>query len=375
VVIIEANHVGSGATGGSLGVLSTPAAAVGFGDPDEIVHGRPRKLWHRDRLAAQRYLLRLIEESGADCDLQKGAVLLAPTERNAEQLAATVEARNAWYESSDEMLRADQLAQEAGGRVAELFAGGLVMSDAHFVQPARMIIGLAALARSLGVAICERTEVVGVQARKGGFRVVTNGGDMIAENVFVATGGYTTDAVPYLRARTLGLPSIGIASEEIPEDEVRDICRSGRVLMVNRFRTYTCRATGDGRRIVLGGPVGQVPGTPVENVQRLYDYFIRLFPDLTGVEFTHSWVGMIAATRDHAAHSGTHDGIRYAVGASGLVSSADAGRRMAQSILHDDAAVDAGFPRWPMRDSEHLWWHAATLADSLRDLRGKSRLR
>ncbi len=375
VVVIEASHVGSGATGGSLGVLSTPAAGVGFGDPDELVYGRPRKLWHRDRLAAQRYLLRLIEESGTDCDLRKGAVALAPTARNAEQLAATVEARNAWYESSDVMLSADQLEQEAGGRVAELFAGGLVMSDAHFVQPARMITGLATLARSLGVVICERTEVVGVQARKGGFRVLTNGGDITAENVFLATGGYTTDAVSYLRERTLGVPSIAIASEEIPEDEVRDICRSGRVLMVNRFRTYTCRPTGDGRRIVLGGPVSQVPGTPRQNVQRLHDYFLRLFPDLTGVEFTHSWVGMVAATRDRTAHSGMHDGIRYAVGGSGLVSCADAGRRMARSILHDDEADEPRFPRWPMRDSEHVWWRVAALADSLQDLRGKSRLR
>ena len=61
-----------------MGVLSTPAAGAGFGNPDEIVHGRPRKAWHRDRLAAQRYLLRLIEESGVDCDLQEGVVVLAP---------------------------------------------------------------------------------------------------------------------------------------------------------------------------------------------------------------------------------------------------------------------------------------------------------
>ena len=181
--------------------------------------------------------------------------------------------------------------------------------------------------------------------------------------------------MPFLRARTLGLPSIGIASEKIPEDEVRDICRSGRVLIVNRFRTYTCRPTGDGRRIVLGGPVSQVPGTPAENVRRLHDYFVRLFPDLTGVEFTHSWVGMVAATRDGAGHSGMHKGIRYAVGASGLVSCADAGRRMAQSILHNDTIEDPLFPRWPMRDSEQLWWRAAALVDGFRDRVGKSRLR
>ena len=34
VTIIEANRVGGGATAGSLGVLSTPAAGAGFGDPN-----------------------------------------------------------------------------------------------------------------------------------------------------------------------------------------------------------------------------------------------------------------------------------------------------------------------------------------------------
>ncbi len=375
VVVIEADHVGAGATGASLGVLSTPAAGVGFGDAEEIVFGRPRKRWHRDRLAAQRYLLRLIEECGADCDLRKGAVLLAPTERNAQLLAGTVEARNAWYESSDVMLSSADLDREAGGRVSEMFAGGLVMSDAHFVQPAKMIAGFAELARALGVVICERTEVVDVQPSKHGFRVVTNGGDLAAENVFLATGGYTREAVPFLRARTLGLPSIATASEEIPESEVSDICRSGRVLMVNQHRTYTCRPSADGRRIVLGGPVGQVPATPHENAQHLHNYFTQLFPDLTGIEFTHSWVGMVAATRDRQGHSGSHNGVRYSVGASGLVSCADAGRRMAQSILHDDADKDARFAPWPFRDSEHLWWRGLAMADGLRDLVGKSRLR
>ncbi len=374
-MVIEADHVGAGATGGSLGVLSTPASGIGFGDPEEIVSGRPRKRWHRERLAAQRYLLRLIEECGTDCDLRKGAVLLAPTQRNAELLAGTVEARNAWYESSDVMLGATDLEREAGGRVTELFAGGLVMSDAHFVQPAKMIVGFAEYARALGVVICERTEVVDVQPSRHGFRVVTNGGDLTAENVFLATGGYTRDAVPYLRARTLGLPSIATASEEIPEDEVRDICRSGRVLMINRHRTYTCRPSADGRRIVLGGPVGQVPASPHDNAQHLHEYFVKLFPDLTGVEFTHAWVGMIAATRDRKGHTGRHNGVRYSVGASGLVSCADAGRRMARSILHDDADVDTRFLPWRFRNSEYLWWRGLELADRFRDLVGKSRLR
>jgi len=374
--VIEANRVGGGATGASLGVLSTPAAGAGFGDPDHEVHGRARKVWHRERLAAQRYLLRLIEESRADCDLNTGAVLLAPGRKDFEALAATIESRNAFYGTSDYMLEAAELDSEAGGRVAEHFAGGLVMSEAHYVQPAKMIEGLAALARRLGAVICERTEVVALRASDGRFRLITNGGDTVARDVVLATGGYSRELNPWLRQRTLPLPSIVAVTEELPEGEVRDVCRSGRVLLVNRYRSYLCRPTPDGRRLVLGGPVGQVPGTAAENVAGLHQYFIRLFPDLRGIEFTHCWTAMIAATRDAKGHAGRHAGAWYAVGASGIVSCADAGRRMAQNILHkDDTAAEDRFPSWPLRDSETLLWQAIVTSTRLLDLLGRSRLR
>lgn len=378
VTIIEANRIGGGATAGSLGVLSTPAADAGFGDPDAVVHGRARKAWHRERLAAQRYLLRLIEDSGVDCNLDKGVVLLAPDEANFRALAATIEARNAFYETGDFLRSGEALEREAGGRIAERFAGALVMRDAHHVHPARMIEGLASLARSLGVVVCERTEVVGLRPDKDGFRVFTNGGDAAARSVLLATGGYSGKVHAWLQRRTLGLPSIAAATEELPEDEVRDVCRSGRVLLVNRHRSYSCRPSPDGRRLIFGGPVGQVPTTPAADAEVLHRYFIELFPDLRGVELTHCWTGMIAATRDANGHMGRHHGAWYAVGYSGLVSCADAGRRMAQNILHDDesaAAADRRFRAWPLRDSETLLRHGIVAASGVRDLVGRSRLR
>lgn len=378
VTVIESRHVGAGATGSSLGVLSTPASGAGYGDPDEFIHGRRRKVWHRERLAAQRYLLRLIEESGADCDLGQGIVLLAPSRSNFDDMSHTVEARNAYYETEDYMVPADALGQEAGGRAAESFVGALVMAGAHHVQPAKMIAGLAGLARALGVSICERTEVVGTQTGPDGFRVRTNGGNLVASDVFLATGGYTREFERYLWRRTLGLPSIAIASEELPADEVDDIFRSGRVLLVNRYRGYSCRPSPDGRRIILAGPVGQTPQGAAEDIEHLHAYFLRLFPDLIGIEYTHRWTGFIAATRDAQGHSGAHAGIWYAVGASGLVSCADSGRRMAQNILHADASAaerDARFPAWPLRDSEPLLWKGVEWSTRLLDLVGKSRLR
>lgn len=377
-MVVESNHVGSGATGRSMGVLSTPAAGAGFGDPDEIVQGRPRKAWHRDRLAAQRYLLRLIEESGAECDLQEGVVLLAPTRSNYRKLANTVDARNALYGTNDYAVAATDLEAEAGGNVSNLFAGGLVLANTHHVQPAKMISGLADLARRLGATICERTEVVKIQACKDGTRVQTNGGDVLAQNVLLTTGGYTKNFSRFLWQRTLGVPSIVAVSEELPPQGVDEMFPTARVLLVNRIRSYSCRPSPDGRRLILAGPLAQTPRSVDADVQALKDYFKCLFPEVATMEFTYCWAGMIAATRDAQGHSGAHNGTWYSVGASGLVSCADAGRRMALNILHADrvaAASDRKFSRWPLRSSEHLLWRGIALYAGLLDMLGKSRLR
>ncbi len=361
-----------------MGVLSTPAAGAGFGDPDEKVHGRRRKTWHRDRLAAQRYLLRLIDESNSECDLQEGVVLLAPTESNYNMLADTVDSRNSFYGTSDYMLSPDELSTVAGGNVSNLYAGALVMNNAHCVHPAKMITGLAALARKQGATICERTEVVGFETCKGGRIVRTNGGDVLAQNVLITTGGYTREFAGYLWKRTLGVPSFVTASEELLREDVADMFPAGRALLVNRFRGFSCRPSPDGRRVIFAGPVGQIPGSADANVRTLKKYFSRLFPEVATIDFTHCWTGMIAATRDAQAHSGAHNGAWYSVGASGLVSCSDAGRRVAQNILHEDkvaAVADTKFRRWPLRNNERLLWRGIEFSAGLLDVVGKSRLR
>ena len=378
VTVIEFSHVGGGATGSSMGVLSTPAAGAGFGDPDEVVHGRARKAWHRDRLAAQRYLLRLVKESAYDVDLQQGVVLLAPNETNLNLLEGTVKSRNQFYGTHDYVLSSEELEQEGGGNVSKEFAGGLVMSEAHHVHPAKLILGLASLARSLGVTICERTEVTDVQATKSGSRVTTNGGNLTAKDVLLATGGYTPEVFRFLWERTLGVPSIVVASEDYRREDVQSLFPSERVLLVNKHCGYNCRPSPDGRRILLGGPLAKVRGSIDANVDVLRNYFSRLFPEVAHMEFTHCWTGSIAATRDSIGHSGAHQNTWYSVGNSGLVSCADAGRRMAQNILHADesaATADARFVRWPLRHSEPLLWRSIEYSTRLLDRFGKSRLR
>ena len=61
----------------------------------------------------------------------------------------------------------------------------------------------------------------------------------------------------------------------------------------------------------------------------------RIFPELAGVELTHSWFGFIAYTFDRLPHVGEREGMHYAMGycGSGVVMSTWLGRKAALRLL------------------------------------------
>jgi len=376
VTVLDSQAVGAGATGRSLGIISSAAVGAGFGDPAETVHGRPRADWHAERVEAERYLLALLVESGMDVGLRQGVLVLAPTPRNHDLLARTVASRNALYETNARMLDRAELEVEAGGDVHGSFPGGLLLPEARHLDPGRMMQALSVLAGRLGVVICEKTSVRGLyRDRDDGVRIATAGGDIDARDVLFATGGYTDRVWPYLWRRVTCLPSVAAASERLPETLVKAIFPAGRAVLINRFRGFLCRPTPDGRRIVLAGPVAVSPRSPEKDAEALRRYFARLYPALAEVKLTHCWHGLIAATTDGRAHAGRHEHRWYAVGASGILSSAAAGRRIAACMRAGNPPSDPAFRRWPLRSFPRLLWSGVALSTAVLDLAGRSRSR
>lgn len=375
VAVLESGAVGAGATARSVGIISSAAAGAGFGDPDEVVHGRPRAAWHGERIDEERFLLDLLDESGTDVGLTRGVLVLAPTRRNFKALADTVASRNVLYGTSARMLDGSGLRAESGGDLHRLFPGGLLLPESHQLDPGRMIGALASLARTLGVAICERAHVRALREDREGVLVVTEAGDIRARDALVTTGGYTDDAWPYLRQRVVGVPSVAAASAELPETAVGEMFPAGRAVLINRFRTYLCRPTPDRRRIVLAGPVAVAPKSPGVDAAHLRRFFTRLYPALSEIPMTHCWHGMIAATVDGRGHVGRRRRTWYSVGASGIVASAAAGRRAAAGIVSGDAPADPVFRPWPLRSRPRVLWRGIAASTRLLDIVGRGRLR
>jgi len=114
-----------------------------------------------------------------------------------------------------------------------------------------------------------------------------------------------------------------------------------RLFPTNRVTSDTCRvvyyyrASPDRSRILFGGRVSATETDPKVSAPRLMTALTRIFPELAGTGVSHSWMGTVAYSFDHLAHTGVHDGIHYAMGycGSGVSMASYLGMRTGQRVL------------------------------------------
>jgi len=351
VALVDSHKVGYGASSRNMGFLSGVAKE------------------------AEAFLLQLLTEAGADCDLQSGAMLLAPGARNLRDLAASIPRRKQEYGMADYVIGREQLHQHIGGCADQEFAGALIMPDARYLHPGKMIVALASYAQALGVQVCENSPITGWRRDGGGVSVYCDDRRLAAGSLLLTTGGYGKKLSLPLWRRNLSVPSTAAVSEELPDDVINEAFPESGFVLVNRFRGYNCRLSPDRKRVMLAGPIAVAPRGTETDLRAVRDYFERLFPSLAGIDYTHCWTGYAAATRDRRVHTGSQDGAWYSIGSSGLVHSAVAGRRAADLVLNGGLPDDNDFPVWPLRRHRKLLWAGIALAARTLDRTGRSRQR
>jgi len=185
--------------------------------------------------------------------------------------------------------------------------------------------------------------------------VVTSSGAIAAQDVVVATNGYTVGILPELTRRIVPVGSGIIATDEIPEALMQRLLPRQRVYgNTKRVFSYFRHAPGT-RRIVWGGRVGRRLGrTSPLDFSHLAADMLELFPELQDVGITHGWDGQIGYTYDEVLHIGrTAAGIHYAMGycGTGVSSATYLGHKVALKVMDDPEGRtsfdDLTFPSFP----------------------------
>jgi glycine/D-amino acid oxidase-like deaminating enzyme len=253
-----------------------------------------------------------------------------------------------WRHEGADVRRLDQ-AETARLTGTTAYAGAILDRRGGTVQPLAYARGLAAAAADAGARLFGGTRATAL-ARGGAWRITTDGGDIRADRVILATNGYSGHLHDRLRRSVIAVPSWQVATEPLPPDLRAAILPERQSASDTRrlLRYFRLDAAG---RFVLGSRGSFAEPQPDRSVRALCGAARELFPALRGVRFTHHWGGMVAVTRDHLPHlhvlaPGLFAGLGY--NGRGVAMATVMGRALAS--LAQGADPDAiGVPVAPLR--------------------------
>ncbi|HWX50664.1 MAG TPA: FAD-binding oxidoreductase [Roseomonas sp.] len=181
------------------------------------------------------------------------------------------------------------------------YAGAMLDRRGGDLNPLSYARGLARAAAQLGARVHGATPALSL-AREGTlWRIATPQGSLLAEQVVLATNGYTGDLWPGLRRSLAPVFSSIAATAPLPEAVAQAILPlRGSVYESGNITVYY--RLDQGNRLLMGGRGPQRPMQDTGPVQYLLRYAERLWPALKGATWTHGWNGQLAMTRDHYPH-------------------------------------------------------------------------
>ena len=326
ITIIEARHIGYGASGRNGGWLSTlmpgnrakfaeavdrarrddPAGPVGSAGLDGVASVRAFQSALFDSIDE---VLEVCATEGIDAhQVRGGHIDIAQSEAGLSRLRELFEGNEKFGYGPEDMQFLDAEATRAhidvDGALGSIFFPGTAAID-----PALLTQGLARTLRGSGVTICEATSARHIRKDS----VATDRGPVYADTIFVCLEGYSDTVggeLPGLNGRqVIPVFSSMIATEPLSAEAWESIGWEGRECLGDTAHTFIYAQRTADDRIALGGrgaPYAYrsgLPGdgkVPAEVVDLLAGRLSSLFPDLD-FEVAHAWRGALGVTRDWCA--------------------------------------------------------------------------
>lgn len=320
VAVLEAETLGWGASCRNGGMVLT-----GMKLPVPTLIARYGRELVRQMYAASLESIDLVEqivnEEKIECSFARcGHLEVACKQAHFDAYAEAAERIKREFNHELRIISKGELRSEIG---SDIYYGGLVDETSAGVNPAQYVTGLAKAAQRTGASLYNHTRVAGVTpevsngSRK--FRVRTSRGSLLAKEVLLASGAYTTSATPALRKKVIPIGSYIIATEVLPADLARELSPRNRMIYDSKHFLYYYRLTPD-NRMLFGGRAAFFPeseSTVRESAEILRQGMIGVYRQLRGTKVEFVWGGTLDFTLDVMPHAGKIDGMHFAVGFAG----------------------------------------------------------
>jgi len=347
VALLEANHVGYGASGRSGGQTIFGLATSQKALTAQVGREDARRLFEMS-IEALDLTQAMIREHGIECDYRPNHVHVATKPRHLDELAEWFdELRDEYGYQSVHLLDREALqAHVRSGR----YLGGLLDTRSGHLHPLKFTQGLARAAESAGALLFEQTEALHYEDGAGVI-VRTPHGEVRCRQLVLCGNAYLGSLAPALARRILGVGTYIIATRPLEAEQASYLLPSAAAVAdVNWILDYF-RPSAD-RRILFGGRVSYSAFQPPHLAESMRRRMARIFPELSAVEVEYAWGGYLDITRSRAPDFGRlSPNVYYLQGFSGHGMSLTvlAGRLAAEAVAGTAERFDV-FARLPHRD-------------------------
>lgn len=335
VAVLESHTLGWGASSRNGGMVLT-----GLKLPAATLMARYGKEAAARMYAASMesidFVGKLVREENIECDFARcGHLEVACKPKHFDDFRRSAEQTARHFNHQQRLVPKAELQSEIGSKI---YHGGLVDDSSAGLNPARYVAGLAGAAERAGAAIFEHAHVDQVQ-REGasGWKVATARGTLRAENVLVATSGYTSRVTPALQKKIIPIGSYIIVTDVLPEALARELSPRNRMIYDSKNYLFYYRLT-PGRRMLFGGRAAFFPetsGAIRRSAEILRRGMLTVYPQLRDATIEYVWGGTLDFAFDIMPHAGQLDGLHFSLGYAGhgVAMSTYLGNKIAESIL------------------------------------------
>jgi glycine/D-amino acid oxidase-like deaminating enzyme len=300
VCVVEAEDIGFGASGRNGGQVN-PGLKV---SESEVVArlGAPGKDLFRLGEEATDFLADLVKRKGLTCGfVRPGLVRLAHNGQAMKSLHSALRSLN------DRGVAATWLDRNAVETLVgtRRYVAGLLDPRGGSVHPLDLVRELARVAAGAGARIFTRSPATLLSRAGNRWQVDCRSGRVIADNVVVATNGYTDALVPGLAQSLLPVNSFQVATDPIDASLRQQILPGGHAVYDSRRLVLYFRKSPD-HRVVIGGRASFVSNKAIPDSASDYavieQTLLTIFPHLQATPFAFRWTGLVCVTPDSLPH-------------------------------------------------------------------------
>lgn len=333
VVLLEAGEIGHGASGRNGGFVFGGFSRGEESLLRELGPVRARALY-RGTIDSVALIRARVRRHAIDCDVSDSGVIWANWFRDPRVLRERQELLSEHYGEDWQWLPE----QEVRRRIRTTrYHDGLFEPRAFHFHPLKYARGIASAARGAGVTVHERSPACGLARHGAHWRVRTPEGEVEAEQVVLACGGYLARLRRRVDAAVLPIATYVMVTEPLGA-RMADILTTSAAVYDTRFAFDYYRPLPD-TRLLWGGRISVLDRSPAAVKRLLYRDLLKVFPQLDGVRIDYAWSGLMSYARHQMPQLGRIDQglwLAQAFGGHGVAPTTLAGEVLASAIAEGD---------------------------------------